>query len=131
MKFSRSLVFFVTGAAFTIPSTLADFHITIVATHALEAIPSPHFTCSDIKSSSVTIGSPSLLSSSAFSIPPGLCGFEGQLNVYKQPGNIWFTYINDTTELVATCYPNLVNGECRGTYHFQLEDKLVCYSAIC
>ncbi|KAF8229107.1 hypothetical protein L208DRAFT_1402689, partial [Tricholoma matsutake] len=84
-------------AALTIPSTLANFHVTVVASQMLEAVPSPHFTCPDIKSFSITIGSPSLLSSSAFSIPPGLCGFERQLNLYKQPGNIWFTYINDTT----------------------------------
>ncbi|KAF8223536.1 hypothetical protein L208DRAFT_1411669 [Tricholoma matsutake] len=130
MKFSQSLVFLVT-TALTIPSTLANFHISFVSSNKLWAIPSIEYSCFGLYADSVFIESASALPPDYIGIPAGLCG-EGPLNMYGNSDGTWIFYRAGTTQVVGSCYPNVAYMECPAARSFiTVQDQLVCYTTIC
>ncbi|KAF8218476.1 hypothetical protein L208DRAFT_1419999, partial [Tricholoma matsutake] len=130
MKFSQSLVFLVT-TALTIPSTLANFHITLVSSNKLWAIPSSEYSCIGMFRDSVFIKSASALLTDYIRIPAGLCG-EGPLNMYGKSDGTWIFYRAGMTQVVGSCYSNVAYMQCpSGQNSFPVQDQLVCYTTIC
>ncbi|KAF8218714.1 hypothetical protein L208DRAFT_1419561 [Tricholoma matsutake] len=134
MKFSQSLVFFVT-AALTIPSTLAHFHVSIQTwadgTEHIVAIPSDSFgKCfgNDFR----TIEDSSTLPSSSMTVL-NLCGTSRIIIIKNPDDETWASYFDGVTEALGTCYPNVAEYGCSlGTRNVSVSDRLVCYAnAVC
>ncbi|KAF8329643.1 hypothetical protein F5887DRAFT_115510 [Amanita rubescens] len=137
MKLAQSLALLI-SASFTIPSTLADFHVVQVVPNrsiaSLQACPSNYYNCKCLldgdRAAQVVVNfqGVGLLPDNFFSTIAGLCGM-GQLNFYKQGDGHWDFYVDGGDgSLQGTCYPNSADSSCFGT---AVHDQLVCYSYIC
>jgi hypothetical protein len=137
MKLSHSLALLVT-AALTLPSTVADFHITQTSDGydrdlKFVACPSNYFTCDclvngDRTAQIVTANPPR----GFFHTTGNFCEVTTQLNFYERDGGYWQFYENNGDgTLQGTCYSNSAQAICNLEYPLHWVDQLVCYSYIC
>jgi hypothetical protein len=143
MKLTHSLALLVT-AALTLPSTVADFHVTQVhgSPTSLVACPSDYFTCdclsTDDRGAQIVVNGNEVTSlpSNFFSTGRRFCGVQQLDFYYRSDTGIWQFYVNNGDgSLQGECYSNTASGSCWEPQEIPATlswvDKLVCYSYIC